>query len=453
MKVAFATTCRGRLCHLSLTLPKNLSEQADAKDCVFVVLDYNDQEGLPEYIQREHSADLDSGRLVYYRTNDPPRFHMAKAKNQAHRCAIMEGAAVLVNCDSDNWLPKGFGPWVQNKFASAEEDCEAIFIGTRGNHRGPGSLTGVKTPPGCFGRIGVTTQAFRHAGGYAEEFADWSPDDRDFAQRVSNLGYGWRQIRPCFLGAIKHGAGLRFREYEPAEGSGFDEAAVLATRADMRIANAGNIGTGVVYRNFSKEPIEITTIPTRVFGLGLHKTGTTSLTHAFRMLGYDAAHWESPHWARYVWQEMKAAGKSRTLEMHYALSDLPIPLLYRELDHAYPGSKFILTVRDEDEWLNSIRVHWQAMRQGWDNDVFSNEIHRELYGTTEFDEQVFRNRYRRHNEDVMAYFRGRPDFMVLEIAPETQMGTFCRFLGVTPMGRKFPHRHKSAEQAKYRGVG
>lgn len=46
------------------------------------------------------------------------------------------------------------------------------------------------------------------------------------------------------------------------------------------------------------------------------------------------------------------------LERHYALCDPPIPILYEKLDQAYPGSKFILTVRNEDKWLTSVRNHW-----------------------------------------------------------------------------------------------
>ena len=133
----------------------------------------------------------------------------------------------------------------------------------------------------------------------------------------------------------------------------------------------------------------------------MHKTATTSLAQAFRMFGYDTAHWESAHWAKFVFDEMRAEGRSRTLEMHYALCDLPIPLFYKELDKAYPGSRFILTVRDEDEWIDSIRVHWQSLRASWDNDIASHEIHKALYGTIEFDEAVFRARYRRHNMEVM----------------------------------------------------
>jgi hypothetical protein len=186
-------------------------------------------------------------------------------------------------------------------------------------------------------------------------------------------------------------------------------------------------------------------MPRRIFGIGLHRTGTTSLAQAFRILGLDAAHWQSPDWARSVWREMQETGRSRTLEMHNALCDLPIPLLYQALDAAYPGSKFILTVRDENSWVDSCRTHWKAWRKGWDHDAFSNEIHREIYGTTEFDEQTFRSRYRRHNEDVMHYFHGRSDFLRLEINENTNMASLCRFLDLPVINRKFPHDHKSTE--------
>ena len=47
-----------------------------------------------------------------------------------------------------------------------------------------------------------------------------------------------------------------------------------------------------------------------------------------------------------------------------AFEDLPWCLLYRELDEAFPGSKFVLTVRSSSEvWLRSYRRH-HAMEHG-----------------------------------------------------------------------------------------
>ena len=445
MKIAFATTCRDRAYHLQETLPKNLADISGYSDSVIVVLDYNDSGDVSKFVQDHHAKDLDSGRLVYYRTDEPPKFHMAHAKNMAHRCALMEEADVLVNLDADNFTGYDFAQYVADKFVMAVEDREPIFLGTRGNHRGPGDLVSVRTPPGCFGRIGVTRDAFRHAGGYDEIFSDWSPDDKDFGNRLKWLGYNWRQIRPVFLDAIRHGNPLRHKDYVAV-----NEVNILKARQNLGVVNAGQIGTGIVRRNFSSEAIEIRSIPTRVFGIGLHKTGTTSLHRAFQIMGLDSAHWASPHWSKYIWDEMHEHGRSRTLEMHYALSDLPIPLLYQKLGIAYPGSKFVLTIRDEDEWIASIKTHWH-LRKSWDNDVFSNIAHYELYGTTEFDEAVFRARYRRHNDDVRSYFAARPNALLVLDLSQAKMRDLCRFLDVPVIAGTFPHSHKSSDQPKYQG--
>ena len=73
-----------------------------------------------------------------------------------------------------------------------------------------------------------------------------------------------------------------------------------------------------------------------------------------------------------------------TLERFYAASDLPIPQLFLKLDSAYPGSKFILTIRDEGRWLESVKRHFDKQSnefaKGWEADPFTNRLHRLIYG-------------------------------------------------------------------------
>ena len=75
----------------------------------------------------------------------------------------------------------------------------------------------------------------------------------------------------------------------------------------------------------------------KIFGIGYSKTGTTSLTKALRILGYNALHFPI--------HTMKHS--SEKLNLRYeklwrqAYSDTPIPLFYKELDKRFPGSKFI----------------------------------------------------------------------------------------------------------------
>jgi hypothetical protein len=186
------------------------------------------------------------------------------------------------------------------------------------------------------------------------------------------------------------------------------------------IVNWGAFGCGVAFRNFDPRPVELKPVPTRIFGIGMHKTATTSLHHALEILGYDSAHWKSAHWAKAIWREMRRFGKSPTLERSYALCDLPIALLYRELDAAYPGSKFILTTREEGGWIETVRKHWDPQvnpfRAGWDADPFSHRVHQILYGRSDFDRETMLARYRRHNAEVLEYFEGRrADLLVMDM--------------------------------------
>ena len=130
---------------------------------------------------------------------------------------------------------------------------------------------------------------------------------------------------------------------------------------------------------------------------------------------------------------MTTLGRSPTLERSYALSDLPIPILYDKLDKAYPGSKFILTTRDDDKWLDSVRRHWNPnfnkFRKSWDHDPFSHFIHKEIYGQRGFDPDIFLARYRRHNAEVAEYFRSRPaDLLTFNVDAGHGWTELCRFL-------------------------
>ena len=415
-QIGFCTTCKGRTQHIEETLPINLR---DNKLAYTVLVNYNSPDHFDDFIRTNHMNDIESGRLSIYRFTEPGPFHMAHAKNLAHRLAIMNGANILVNMDADNFAGQDFDQYVSGELSDNESFLWA--------HMRKGEMR-----RGISGRIAVTKHAFIAVGGYDEVFNTWGPDDKDFNVRLRRLGFVSKEIDPRFLTAVSHNDKMRFREYPHLRHAEIVEDFELPGRKHIHIANAGNFGLGVVYKNFGSEPIELLPIPTRIFGIGMHKTATTSLCHALRKLGYDSAHWTSAHWAKAIWQEMKQCGYSRTLERNYAVCDLPIPLFYKELDLAYPNSKFILTIRDEEDWIESVRVHWSdknPFRSQWDTDPFTHIVHTELYGRRKFDEQVMRERYRKHNTEVIEYFKNRPrDLLIMNMSTKVDWYPLCGFL-------------------------
>jgi hypothetical protein len=442
--VVFCQTVKNRTPHLKMTLPRNLADNPKSK---FVILNYNTDDDLLEYLFAEHGAEIESGRLVVYSELSEPKFRMAHAKNMAHRLGILEGGEILVNLDADNITGPHFEHYAANRFARWENpEPRNIFLWTNvvsGLHS-----SGVRITRGLSGRIVVSRKAFLKCGGYDEKFNEWAPDDKDFNLRLRLLGYEPVEIDLPYLLGVPHNEKMRFKEYPHLRDADLTEyfLDVNEMTVERAVVNSGNFGCGVVYRNRDMtKRIRLGPLPTKIFGIGMHKTATTSLHHALQALGYDSWHWSGAHQAKAIWREMNNEGYSRTLDRYHAASDLPIPRLYRQLDAAYPGSKFILTMRGDDAWIDAVKRHFDPslnpMRAGWNNDPFTNRIHTIMYGRPDFDAETFLARYRRHNDEVREHFRHRPDDLLVMHMEDggARWPELCGFLGVPiPEGMDYP---------------
>jgi hypothetical protein len=178
----------------------------------------------------------------------------------------------------------------------------------------------------------------------------------------------------------------------------------------------------------------------KVFCIGFHKTGTSTLKDALRILGYRVTGpnvLNDPDIARH------AEDKARSLVgLFDAFQDNPWPILYRMLDREFPGSRFILTIRPADQWLASVKDHFSIkatpMRE-WiygpgRGSPFGNEAH-------------YLERYERHNREVLAYFKDRPDdFLLLDVTSGDGWEKLCPFLGVPVPDVPFPWRNSKQER-------
>jgi hypothetical protein len=435
LNIAFCTTCKGRTFHLEQTLPKNLADNEKCKNYKFVVLDYNSPDGLLEYLKG--LPEIRTGRVVVYSFREYVPFQMAHAKNMCHRLGILEGADVLCNLDADNFTGAGFAEYIAGQFTNYQTEP---FLWANRNQPSE-----IRYPKGCNGRIAVSRNAFLISGGYDEtKYNSWGPDDKDFHHRLRRLEYEPRELPRCYLDVILHNDKMRFKEYAHLHAAS-SNVSFGEIDDSVTIANFGRFGCGTVYRNFDfSKPIELAPLPTRIFGIGMHKTGTSSLHAALQILGFDSAHWKSVRWAKKLWMEMAEEGRSLTLEKHYSLSDLPIPMLFQKLDASYPGSKFILTIRNEESWLKSVKNHWSKWNQfkgTWKKEnAFPLQIHKELYGTTDFNEAVFLARFRRHNQEVQAHFKNRSDLLVMDMAKPSieNWKDLCGFLGQPIPSEPYP---------------
>ncbi|MEN0001807.1 MAG: sulfotransferase, partial [Pseudomonadota bacterium] len=94
----------------------------------------------------------------------------------------------------------------------------------------------------------------------------------------------------------------------------------------------------------------------KVFGIGLHKTGTSSLAKALKLLGYKVTGPNGTRDADIAETYIRNAAKISS--RFDAFQDNPWPLLYRQMDAMWPGAKFILTTRDSEAWIVSQVKHF-----------------------------------------------------------------------------------------------
>ncbi len=180
----------------------------------------------------------------------------------------------------------------------------------------------------------------------------------------------------------------------------------------------------------------------KVFGTGWQRTGTTSLSKALNALGICTLDFP---------QQFLRDIDHEVVRQYDGFTDNPIPLLYQELDRRHPGSKFVHTVRDDAEWLVSVKWLFEvgAIKFDWAKREIIGEIHARLYGTTTFDPDRFLERYRRHNREVLEYFAGRPqDLLVLDVSRGEGYEKLCPFLGREIPASPFPHWNKRENTLK-----
>jgi hypothetical protein len=162
----------------------------------------------------------------------------------------------------------------------------------------------------------------------------------------------------------------------------------------------------------------------KVFCIGFQKTGTSSMRDALTQLGYKVAgHYGTDLPIDELRERYVAIGLEIARD-YDAVQDMPWPLIYRELDAAYPGSKFIYTERDADTWIVSMTKHFgtreSSVRQLAYGDAYpypaGNEAH-------------YKQIYLDHRAQVMEYFKDRSeDFLAIDLEKGEGWPELGRFL-------------------------
>lgn len=203
----------------------------------------------------------------------------------------------------------------------------------------------------------------------------------------------------------------------------------------------------------------------KVFVIGLNKTGTTTMGKALTDAGFLLASEKEAKPLFHAWVKRDFAPIIEFCKSAQAFQDSPFsfPDTFIALDKAFPGSKFILTVRDDEhQWYRSItQFHskiWgagdgvpptKAQLQAAVNSYKGRpwDVNQALFNTPEdapYDERILKNFYVEYNKSVIEYFSDRPeDFLIVNVAKDKDYKRFVDFLGVQPLGDHFPWENRT----------
>lgn len=179
----------------------------------------------------------------------------------------------------------------------------------------------------------------------------------------------------------------------------------------------------------------------KIFCIGFHKTGTTSLAQALRILGFTVT---GPNGVNDPDIARNASGLIKSLVNDYdAFQDNPWPIFYKELYQDFPDAKFILTCRNPEKWINSQVRHFGRQETPMRKWIYGK-------GCPEGNESIYLQRYQKHNRDVKAYFRKkRKPLLVLDLEKGDGWNKLCPFLNLPVPDASFPHANKADARERF----
>lgn len=163
---------------------------------------------------------------------------------------------------------------------------------------------------------------------------------------------------------------------------------------------------------------------TKIFIIGLPRTGTTSISVALLDYGFKVAH---------------TAYTKQAFQLADVISDAPCFSDYQQLDTLFPNAKFVYLDRGLDEWIPSIQRLLVKMEAGLDlkagvfnpvlkrcfNDVFSLSTVKDPVNI-----EHLKSCYLTHKKAVMTYFAGRDDLLTINVSHQGSLGELLRFIGI-----------------------
>ena len=197
----------------------------------------------------------------------------------------------------------------------------------------------------------------------------------------------------------------------------------------------------------------------KIIGIGFNKTGTTTLREIFNILNIKPYCPIDRKLSEYYYngEENKIYDYAKKYK---CFADYPwfFPDVYKKMDKYYKESQFILTIRKEEKWFDSIvrfygnstsifKGNIKTGQKGVNKDAMQ-KYHLQMFGNdaptiTEAKEKYIKV-YNNHNDNIKKYFKNKKNkLLIMDFEEGDGWEKICDFLECTIPNISFPHKNKS----------
>lgn len=182
----------------------------------------------------------------------------------------------------------------------------------------------------------------------------------------------------------------------------------------------------------------------KIFCIGLSKTGTSSLAIALEYMGFHVGrrqkifkrHFPNLDLIETI-REENYVDILKIVPLFDAYVDNPWPILYKTLAEKFPNAKFILTIREEEAWLKSVKAYFGNSKSAFRKITYG-------YESPVGYELAYLEAYRKHNLEVKEFFKNSPQrLLVLPLESNQKWELLSNFLEVESPVIAYPKVNKT----------
>ena len=202
----------------------------------------------------------------------------------------------------------------------------------------------------------------------------------------------------------------------------------------------------------------------RIFNISCNKTGTTSLEHlfvksfGFKLFNYMKLFYTNKTLVDEVFIKQDYTNLLKIIENSKTnfFSDTPFNSsnIYKILDKNYPNSKFILSIRNTESWINCLKKWLIKIKVELLNTPFyycSKKWVQYAFPKTMnenweiINEDLLAQLYEKHNNDIIDYFKGTDKLLIykLEESSKSKIEKICDFIKIKNDNYCFPHKNSN----------